>query len=200
MKIVYRIVTAVIAICIVPNMMYNTLIRLVFSAGENLVEENMSVMKLIDYFSKDGMLHGLLEKSSDTEITDALRNLLTPAIISGVLLVLAILVCLAIFVIAIIKPMQKTTLVLSGSGIILTIASIITFNKCVGTPLVDGSVSISDIIGGGIVSTIIQLFSGIELLQLGTAAIMTAIIFVAIAVWTGAYVLTDLGADNKNKQ
>ncbi|GEM_PF-3990915 len=193
MKIFYRVVTALIAVCIVPNMLYNTLIRLVYSAGKNFVESKLSLMKIIDLFGEGGLLHGVFDNLSGSGNGEALKSILPYAIASGVLLALALLVGLGIVVINIIKPMQKTTLILCGCGILLTLSAMIVFNKGFAAPILTGAVSISDLIGGGVMGMLVSLFSGVKALQMGTAAIMNIIIFIVIAVWTGAFVLTDLG-------
>ncbi|MCR4615933.1 MAG: hypothetical protein K5756_07290 [Clostridiales bacterium] len=212
MKIVYRIGAALLALCIVPNMLYKALIRLVYTMSKNGVEVKLSILKMKsgkgeadfsiveDLLSKDGMLHDLISNMSGKGVNEALKPIIPYGIASGVLLALAVLVCLAIFVINVIKPMQKTTLILCGCGLLLNIAAMIAFNRGFAGPLVDGTISVSDIIGGGIFGLLASMFTGIDIIQLSTAATLNNVIFTAIAVWTAAFLLTDLGAADKDKK
>ncbi|MCR5484179.1 MAG: hypothetical protein K6F09_01175 [Clostridiales bacterium] len=198
-KIVYRVVAAVIAACTFPIAVFSPLIRIVADPiiGEAYIYYNASfygVYKM--FFAKGSGFNGFAEGA---EISDALRGQLPYLTATGVCLGLLLLSSLAIIIFAAVSNKRAVILGLSVFGFGLIIAMFVLFGKF-AAPFTDGTISLGDLglIESGILKSILSMAMSIKVLQLTTGVFMFAFIYIALLMWTAAFMLTETG-DKKQK-
>lgn len=198
MKVVYRVVCALLAIAVLPVMFFQPLVRIVYSPASVHVEETVSIQKAIDLFSDGGLLSGLLsgDDGSKFVMTDSLKSLMPALITTGVFLVISIVLALVIFFFAALSNKKKLILILSGAGFLSTIGAFIAFGQA-SSPITSGEMPITSLVDMGILASIISSFVNIDLVQLSSAAVLLIIIFVVICVWSLCFILPELGEQEK---
>ena len=195
MKIVYKAVSALLALAVLPIMFFQPLIRIVFSPPNFLVEEKTSIKEAVDLFTGDGLFAGPFGQGEYT-MTDELRELMPALITTAVFLVISVLMAVVIFFFSILTAKKKLITILGGTGLLTTIAAFIAFSNAV-SPIVSGEIRISQLFNRGIIASIITSFVNIELIQLSSAAILMALLFTAIVVWGICFIMPDIGDEKK---
>lgn len=216
MKIVNRIVTFIMALGVFPIFIFQTLLRAVVSIADdstlyavlsklmkdtvdNKMEITMSVKEAIGYirdgqFSVGGMSFDISKIPSEMLIT---KNWL---IASGVLLSVALLIALVIMGCALFAKAHKTVMCLSVGGMACVFASMKCFSVF-AAPFINGTIDLGSILAKTLVGDSKNLIVSIgasfmdgaikvDILQLGNVAIIIALVFLAIALWTLAYYVT----------
>jgi len=195
MKVVYRVISALLALAILPVMFFQPLVRIVFSPTDVLVEETVSIKKAIDLFTGDGLFSGLTGDGGFV-MTDALRGRMPALITTVVFLAVSVLLAVLIFFFSALSNKKKLITILAGSGLLTTIAAFIAFGNAV-SPIVSGEIRIADLFDVGIIASIITSFVNIEIIQLSSAAILMAVLFTAIGIWGLCFIMPDLGEEKK---
>ncbi|MDR3312916.1 MAG: hypothetical protein LBS96_00490 [Oscillospiraceae bacterium] len=190
-RIFSRIVTVLLALTVLPNLYFNALIyfRIDPGVGETLWGDELS----ISMFGPGGLYNGLLDtiKSGSGGSLQSFLPLLRPAIIAGILLALAALTLVAIAVIAAVSNKKIPILALCAVGVAFVIGAYASFGNF-AEAVTDPSFSIINLLGEGFLVSLIGSFLQPEVLMLRLvgAVSMTLVIFGAVAVWTGAFLLT----------
>jgi hypothetical protein len=195
MKVVYRVISALLALAILPVMFFQPLVRIVFSPTDVLVEETVSIKKAIDLFTGDGLFSGLAGDGGFV-MTDALRGRMPALITTAVFLAVSVLLAVLIFFFSALSIKKKLITIFAGSGLLTTIAAFIAFSNAV-SPIVSGEIRIADLFDVGIIASIITSFVNIEIIQLSSAAILMAVLFTAIGIWGLCFIMPDLGEEKK---
>ena len=206
MKILNRIVTFILAVAVFPAAVTRIIIRIVMTPGGVLssvmgeagIEENLSVIKIIDYIQ-----HGTLDFLKDLFVLENLPLEVNAVkgwlFASGAMLALALLIALTIMGCALFTQAHKTVMGLSAGGALSCFLAMSFFSNF-AAPFVEGKVDIGGILGEnmegaeGIMGTILtSLISGsveINVFQLGNAVVTMALLFIGILFWTFAYYIT----------
>ena len=206
MKILNRIVTFILAVAVFPAAVTRIILRVVITPGgmlstimgETGIEEELSVVKIIDYI-QSGTFEFIKELFDFANLPPVVSSLKGWLIASIVLLVIALLIALVIMGCSLFTQAHKTVMGLSVSAAISCFLSMSCFSKF-ATPFVDGKVDIGEILskgvtedgslGGSIIAMMLQGSVDIEVLQLGNAVVTMALLFLGIAMWTFAYYIT----------
>lgn len=224
MKILNRIVTFVLAVAVFPVIATRVLLRVVLSVAEgsmaytllsafmedtvnSAMEITVSLKEIVGYvqdgsFSFSGMNFSLEKLPIEMLAT---KNWL---IASAVFIVLALIIAIIIMGCALFAQAHKTVMCFGAGGAACCFAAISCFSKF-AAPFVTGEVDIGKFLGQsllgdeGLIASLGSVFvSGaisVDILQLGNAIILTAIIFIAVTLWTFAYFIT-LPTDAKTKK
>lgn len=119
-----------------------------------------------------------------------------PAIAVAVCFVLSVLIALAIFVCACATSKKRVQLGLSLGGFLTMIALAVSFGY-IARPLTDGTISIGALTDSPLIGLFLSFAAKVGALRLNSAFFIILFIFLAMAAWTGAYML--IGLDDKKK-
>ena len=194
-KIVYRVVTALIALCAVPAALFAPIVRVVgeVSITESYVYEQLSLWDVYSlFFSKDSTFSGFAE---GMKLTDEVRETLPQLIASGCCLAAALILALVIVCFAAFSNKKLVNVFLSVGAIGVVTAMFITFNSGFAKPFTDGTISVSELglVEWGIINSLLDVFVAIKVLQITTAGFLLIIVFVGVLLWTLTFVLTEIG-------
>lgn len=206
MKILNRIVTFILAVAVFPAAVTRIIIRVVITPGgalgtfmgETGIEEELSVVKIIDYI-QSGTFDFLKDLFDFEKLPPVVSSLKGWLIASMVLLAIALVIALVIMGCSLFTQAHKTVMGLSVSAALSCFLSMSCFSKF-ASPFVDGKVDIGEVlsngmtedgsIGGSILAMLLQGSVNVEVLQLGNAVVTMALLFIGIALWTFAYYIT----------
>ncbi|NMP37351.1 MAG: hypothetical protein GX051_04400 [Clostridiales bacterium] len=217
MKALYRIVSALLAIAVLPVAVFTPLLiyRISFTglvsgiAGllggifkgdaaqtiqdvlNSKIGEELSIWG--GYKNYGTIIKDLISKGSTGNFTlGALKGPITAFL---VFFAAALLIAVVIFFFSAFSNNKKTIAGLSLGGCGMLIGMKIAFDS-VSDALINGGVTLSDIFGSEIVSTVLQ----VEVLDLRSAFYYMLILFAAIFLWTLCFLLINIGADPDEKK
>lgn len=212
MKIADKIITSLLAFCILPVAIFSPLIRVLYqingwelfqnmvdipNAVENdtgLTEDSFSIWFVVKNFFFGGLSSSGFDFSN---VDDSVKAVLPYLIAAGILFVLGVVIGIALFVFNLATKAKKTQCIISAVGIVdLSICGIL-FSK-VANPIIDGTISVgtllSSILGpggeSGIGKVIATSLISIKELNLTSAWSLMILIFAVIIVWNVSYMLT----------
>ena len=199
-RIVYRVVSAVLALCVIPLAAFVPLLRIVGSISlmDSYVGESLSIYDVYSlFFSEHSTFDGL---GKNYVLTDAVRSLMPKLITSGVCFALLLLISLVVLGFAAFSNKRGVILGLSAGALVTVIVMFGTFGAF-ARPLTDGTLSVGDlgVIGEGILGTIVSSLVSIKVLQLTSAAFLIAIVYAALFLWSVAFTVTEIGEPKKVK-
>lgn len=187
-KYVYKSIAALVALCVFPLTIYAPMIYAMgeVAIGKTSIYDEMSLYRI--YFN---FLRG---HEGGFELSESVRATMPALITAGVFYGLALLIAVAIAVTAFACRSRLPVLILSGAGLLCMIGVFIAF-KQFALPYTSGAVGVNDIgaFGSGILASLIGAALKITDLRLSTGAIFSAGAFVVVLLWTGAFMLVDLG-------
>ncbi|MGI6746249.1 MAG: hypothetical protein BWY46_00225 [Firmicutes bacterium ADurb.Bin300] len=195
MKIVYKVVTAVLAACILPLIIFLPIIDYCFNTpllefvepGKKYIADSISVAGLLENVS-------LLSKFETGGNTPAgLKAFINPALTAVVFLILIAVFAILTCVLAIVMKKGTGACISVIYGMMCTYMFTVSFNSLV-KPLTDGSVSIASLFD----SWQLALVGSVEYIKISGAYYYIYIMFAAILVWTLAYYLTIPKEDTKS--
>lgn len=192
MKIVYRIITALLTLCVIPAAYFLPILRARISISllDNAIQDDVSISRLYGLFSEGGSLNGLFNGEGDFFSNASVKSLMPAGICFLVFFALAIILSLVIFFFAVSSNKRIVMTSLGGGGLLCMIAAYISFGR-LAAPLLDGSISIGDFLNMGILGSIFGAAVKIEIFRLTSAPMIMAFIFAAIVIWGLAFVLTE---------
>ena len=199
-KIVYKTVAVLLALSVIPIAVFTPMVQIVGSVklGDTYVGENLSLYDIYDFFlSPNATFHGM----DDYQMTDAVRNTMPWLITAGSFLALALLLAIAIAVVCIVCKTKMPTLILSVvSG--LSVIGLFRAFKAFAAPYLDGTIRIADmgIFKEGVFQTLTSALIKLELLQITTAGFLMIGAFAAVFLWTGAFMLVELGEEKPSEK
>lgn len=201
MKAVFRIVNALLAAAVFPVTLFldTFFIQVSPSIGSKGVEESINLKRIIDIFSGNDRLSTFLLKDGSFTWPEAFAPV-TGRLIAAIA-ALAVILVIAIFIIVWSCCSKKGLPVIIAAvlGIISCIVMIACFNSA-AAEFTSGAISLASAFGTGLLTTLIGGFFGVDTLILGGFQNGLIIVFIAIIVWAGAFMLVDLGADDAEKE
>ena len=120
MKALNRIVTALLAIAVFPVAYFTDLITVYMHATiyDSNIVENLSVKRIVELFTGDGLFAGVFNKDNMSEIPEVLLKFKGNFIAFVVFFAIALLVALAIIIVAAATNSRKTTAALGAAGLL----------------------------------------------------------------------------------
>lgn len=203
MKIVYRIVSALLALCVIPAAYYLSFVKYGISAGIK-IGDNQSLKELYTQFAdKSSPFHGMLSGSGDFFANASVKSLMPAGICFLVFFAVALILSLVIFFFSVFSNKRLVITCLGGGGLLSMIAAYISFGRLV-SPLLDGTMPVTSLFSIDDLSTwlkfAIQIAGSaikIEVLQLTSATMIMSLIYAAIVIWGLAYILTEDESEKK---
>jgi hypothetical protein len=201
-KIIYRVVTALIALCAFPAAIFAPIVRVVgeVSITDSYVYEQLSLWDVYSlFFSKDSTFSGFAEGMN---LTDGVKETMPALIASGCCLAAALILAVIIACFAAFSNKKLVNVFLSAGAVCAVIAMFLSFNGGFARPFTDGTISVSDLglIEWGIINSLLDVFVAIKVLQITSAGFLLIIVFAGVLLWTLAFVLTELGEPKKDLQ
>lgn len=162
------------------------------------VEQSLSLYNIYEIYKGDHYLSGMFKNSSGPFMwPQALEPLNGRLIAFAVFFALSLLIALFILVWSICSDKRLPVILAAAGGIVSSIIMIACFNSAAGE-LTSGAISLVSLFSEGLLSNLLGGFVGIDTLVLGGFHSGFIIIFVAIIVWTGAFMLVDIGETKEN--
>lgn len=164
------------------------------------VEESLSIYNFIQIANGDHYLSGMFKKSSGPFMwPEALAPINGRLIAFAVFFVLTLLVALFILVWSICSDKRLPVIIAAAGGILSTIIMICCFNSAAGE-LTSGAIPLMSLIEQGLLTDLLGGLIGVDTLMLGGFHFGFIIAFVCIIVWTGAFILVDLGDEKETNK
>ena len=198
-KIVYRVVTALLALCTIPIALFSPIVRVVgeVSISDSYVYDEISVWDVYSmFFGKDSTFSGF---ARGAHLNESVKAMLPKLITSGCCLAGALILALVIVGFAAFSNKKLINIFLALGAVGAVIAMFVTFNEGFARPFTDGTISISDLglVEWGIINSLLNSFISIKVLQITSAGFLLAIVFICVVMWTLAFVLTEWGDPKK---
>lgn len=229
--ILYKVVTAVLALAVFPvtyfmNLIYYALdwtdamkiinsfenvlssenilegIKNLFSQSSGTAEQTMEIADGYICFAKLDEFKSLLTTASNGQsinIREMLFNNagLRPLVISLALFAAVLVIALVILIVAIVKNKPKITAALSAGGVALGIASYAVFVTRFANPLVNGTITLGELIGSN--SLVLQMLGKVVEIRYHNAFFTVLFIMIAILVWSISVIIVNIDDDKTEK-
>lgn len=203
MKIVYRIVAALLALAIIPSAYFLSFFYYSFDAALVYVADEVYISGLVDMFKDDTESIKKFFSGDGSFLSSHGAQQIKPPLISfAVFFALALLLSVVILLFAIFSNKRLLITSLGGLGLAFMGAAYISFGKLADL-LTSGQVPLSSFFDTDGFSFLIKMgiqmaggFLGLEVLRLTTATLIMTLLFAAIVVWGLAFILTE---DDKEK-
>ncbi len=217
MKYVYKIVAALGALSVIPLVVFlktiyfkvsSTALNAIFTLGQlfgietldEAVKNNNGVApkNIADSFSLYDLYNifdGFSGKSSDGEFVEKLEAMITPAITSGVIVIMLVLCAVITAVFALVMKNNRYVIYSSIAGIGLSFMLKESF-EAVAAPVLDGTISITTLTEnflGGLIGNFEELF-------LNTNFWFIPVVFGAVILWTVLYNYTLPDKEKKERK
>lgn len=211
--IVYRVVTAILAVAIYPLFYFLDLlyIQMDHKAIADLwgqITENSKPELGITYeylsLSKSSELVDLIKTFMGDESAsfDLLRHAVyRPLIAAIVFLAIALVIGLVILGFAIFSNKVKVVACLSAGGFLSSVISFFCFSEGFAAPIIDGRVQLAELFGqsaSGGVSFVLQMVGDITYLSLQGAFFAVLFIMLAILIWSGSVLLVNISDEKEH--
>jgi hypothetical protein len=188
-RILCRVVTALLALTVLPNLYFNGLVYFEIDGGlPALLGDTLSISQ----FGPGGIWQDLLRGGrGGSQTLHELLPLLRPAMVAGALLALAALCLVAVAVIAAVSNKKIPLLFLCGAGIVCVIGAYISFGRFANA-VTSPDFHILGVFGENILVSLIGsiLNPTVVTLHLTSGVSMTLVILVAVIVWNLAFWVT----------
>ncbi len=197
MKALNRIVTALLAIAVFPVAYFTDLITVYMHTTiyDSNIVENLSVKRIIELFTGDGLFAGVFNKDNMSEIPEVLLKFKGNFIAFAVCFALALLIALAIIIVAAATNSRKTTAALGAAGLLSIIGMRIAFSA-VSSAVKAGTLTLGSLTD----MSFMNLFGKIVLVTMSTAPAVMTVLFLAILIWNVAFIAIDLGEEQPKKK
>jgi len=197
MKALNRIVTALLAIAVFPVAYFTDLITVYMHATiyDSNIVENLSVKRIVELFTGDGLFAGVFNKDNMSGIPEVLLKFKGNFIVFAVCFALALLIALAIIIVAAATNSRKTTAALGAAGILCLIGMKIAFSD-IAAAVDAGKLTLGSLTD----MSFMNLFGKIVLVTMSTAPAVMTVLFLAILIWNVAFIVIDLGEEQPKKK
>lgn len=197
MKALNRIVTALLAIAVFPVAYFTDLITVYMHATiyDSNIVENLSVKRIIELFTGDGLFADVFNKDNMSGIPEVLLKFKGNFIAFAVCFALALLIALAIIIVAAATNSRKTTAALGAAGLLSIIGMRIAFSA-VSSAVKAGTLTLGSLTD----MSFMNLFGKIVLVTMSTAPAVMTVLFLAILIWNVAFIVIDLGEEQPKKK
>lgn len=197
MKALNRIVTALLAIAVFPVAYFTDLITVYMHATiyDSNIVENLSVKRIVELFTGDGLFAGVFNKDNMSGIPEVLLKFKGNFIVFAVCFALALLIALAIIIVAVATNSRKTTAALGAAGILCLIGMKIAFSD-IAAAVDAGKLTLGSLTD----MSFMNLFGKIVLVTMSTAPAVMTVLFLAILIWNVAFIAIDLGEEQPKKK
>ncbi len=211
MKIVDRIVSALLSLAVIPVAIFTPILHWVYQilgydivnsllggklsdgADTGMTEDNVSLYWLYDTLKGFGI--DFKEMFANAEVNPVAETVMpfieTAVVFFAVTLVIALVTC----IVSAVTNAKKTRMILSGCGIVSLIGMMISFNKF-ASPVIAGDVTIGSLFDIPALSFITKIYT----INLSSAWVFMVMLFAAVILWTLSFILTSDKEDGNKKR
>ena len=207
-NILYRVVMAIMAACVPVAAYFCDFIYYVtksdlFALLAKLQGNTQDVGETEDSWSLHRAVTELLPTfKGGTFDSGKLQNAIAPirgALIAfAVFFVLAVVIAVVIFFFSCFSRGKLVPLCIAGGGLLSMIGLRIAFSYIAG-PLLDGTVSLSNLTGSGLLSSLLSMVATLSIFQLSTGYFLMLFLYIGMIMWAGANLLVDAGEKAQKK-
>ena len=202
-EILYRLVMAVLAVC-VPIAAYfcDYIYVLTQSSAFQLLSQLMGDSEDTGETVESLSLHELrteflpmLESyfgGDSVSLPESLNAIKPAAIAFAVCFVLAVVLAVVLLVFAIVSKKKTVPMCIAGAGILVMIAMYISFHY-VAAPFLDGTITLPSFLPESVVGTLLGGLITVTGFRLTTGYFIELFLFIAMLLWAGANKLVELG-------
>lgn len=201
-NIVYRVVMAIMAVC-VPiaayfcNYIYYVTQSDLFVLLSQLKGDTQDTGETEDMWSLHRVVKELLPLLKDSSLGgEAVQNAIAPirsALIAFVVFfALALVLALVVFFFSCFSRKMLVPLCIAGGGLLSMIGLRISFSYIAG-PLLDGTVSLGDFFSNTIASFAVSMVAKLTIFQLSTGYFIMLFLFLGMVLWAGSNMLVEAG-------
>lgn len=198
-KIVYKVVVVILALSVIPIAFYAPMIHIIgqVTIGDNYIGEHVSFNDIYQLFFSSG---SSFEGFGNYKMTDEVRATMPWLITSGSFLAAALLLGIATAVVAIVCRKKLPVLILSATACASVFGLFRAFNAF-AAPYVDGTINVGKLgfMEEGILEAIVSAIVKIVTLQISSAGFLMFGAFMAVFLWTGAFLLVEWGEPDEKK-
>lgn len=202
MKIVDRIVSALLSLAVIPVAIFAPLLHWVYqimgydivnsllggkltdAADTGMTEDNYSLYALYNQLKSFGVDFKELF-AGNSEINPAVEPIIPYIKMTAVFLIVTLLIALAACIVSIVSNAKKTQMILGACGIGSLIGMMVSFNK-LASPIVAGDITLGSIFDIPAISYITKVHA----LNLSSAWVFMVMLFAALILWSLSYILT----------
>jgi len=214
MKLVYKLVSALLAIAILPVMFFLPLVDVKVTSPlfKEDITYNGSIQSVAAGNFKlntgNNSVDDILKDLNYKEIWAALGELRAPLIISVSALVLALLLAVAAAIAALLAKKQMLVAAMGGAGLLATLTGLLSFGL-VSSPVMSGSFDVLSLLGSkmealkdlaDVLAGLTGKFLSVEVLRLDFAVTMMFALFLAMLVWSGVWYVFEILLDGGRPQ
>ncbi len=225
--ILYRVVTAILAIAIFPAFYFGNLLTFeiahtdisnllgnlgnlgnleslkdIFGQGSggtlHTTYESISIHRLPDYID---LFSGFTNESFDFKTAILQNEMYRPVVVAAVFVALALILALVVLGFAIFSNKIKVITVLSGIGFLFTGAAYISFTNFFASKLLSGEITLSELfnVDGIIASAIVGFLGDVVVFTLDAAFFAVMFLLLGICLWSVCVWIVNTSED-KEKQ
>ncbi len=218
--IMYRVVTALMAIAIYPVFYFGNLLTFEIAhtdisdllgqlgslVGQNnavngttlhTTYDSISLYEIPDFIS---LFSSFTNETFDFKATVLQNEMYRPAVVAAALLGVALIIGLVVLVFAICSNKAKAIAAISGTGFLFTIASYISFTSFFANKLLSGEITLSELfnIEGIIASTIVGYLGDVIVFTLDSAFFGVMFLLLGICLWSICVIIVN-SSEEKEK-
>ncbi len=208
MKIVDRIVSALLSFAVIPVAIFVPLLHWIYqilgydivnslfggkltdASDTGMTEDNVSLYRLYDTLKGFGVDFKAMFTSDEVDpVTEPIMPFIK---IAAVFFMIALVIALVAGIVSVVSNAKKTQMVLGGCGIVSLIGMMVSFNKF-ASPIVAGDVTIGSLLNMPALSFITKVHT----INLSTAWVFMVMLFAGLILWSLSYILTSDKEDKK---
>lgn len=198
-KIVYKTVVVILALSVIPVAIFTPMFQIVgqVTIGDSYIGEHVSFYDIYKlFFSENSTFSGF----GDYKMTDEVRATMPWLITSGVFLGVALLLGIALAIVAIVCRSKLPVFFLSIAACASVFGLFRSF-KAFAAPYLDGTINVAKLgfMEEGILEAVVSAFVKLVTLQISSAGFLMFGAFLAIFLWTGAFLLVEWGEPDEKK-
>lgn len=202
MKIVYRVVHALLAAAVIPVLIFQSFFDLKASPTvlDYGLQLNMSIKRIFDLFLGKDELSDMITK-------DSLKNITWPAALDPVkgriisfIVLIAVTVVISLFILVwnCVSGKMKVNIIASAAGLADVIAIMVIFSS-IAKEFTSGNINVVSIFTENWLVGFLGNYVSVDSLIIGGFANGILMLFIGMIIWTGVFILTDFGADDNGK-
>lgn len=211
--IFYRVITVIMTVAMYPlfyfkNILYFEIDHSTISDLLNIITGKNETQVTYDYISIAGlpewldMIKSYLGDSADINLDVFSNALYRPLIIAAAFIAVALVLGVIIIGFALFSNKVKVIAALSGSGLACTIASYISFTQFFAKPLINGEITLVQLLNikDSILSIILNYAGTVTVFRLEEAFFSVLFLLLAVFIWSVAVVIVNKSEEKENEK
>lgn len=211
MKIVDRVVSALLSLAVIPVAIFVPLIHWIYqilgydiinsllggkltdAADTGMTEDNLSLYTLYDTLTGFGVDFKEMF-AGNSEINSAVEPIIPYVKMTAAFLIVTLFIAVIACIVSIVSNAKKTQIVLGVCGIASLAGMMVSFNK-LAAPILAGDITLGSILNIPAISFVAKIHA----LNLSTSWVLMVMLFAALILWSLSYILTS-DKENTNKK